>query len=424
MQKYKKYDVIVVGGGSAGVAAALGAVKAGASCLLVERNGSLGGQATNSNVASYCGFFTHGDNPKQIVNGIGGEILKQLKELGGEEFKLSTTKNAIITFDEEILKYTLDMLVKRYDLEVLLHCRMIKANMTDDGKRICSIECVDDVNWYEFEADTFVDASGDGNLAYLSGAKIRFGNGEGGEYLSSKIMRIDHISPEVNFAPAILEKAIKQAKIDGYKHLTKEAGIVFKTADDTAYAILPSVDIASLDAHSMTKYEMETREQCHDYIEVFRKYIPGMESARLVSTGNKIGIRDTRHIIGEYTITKDDVLGAVKHQDGIARGAWPCEMHNEITKMLTYLWVPDNDYYDIPLRALKARNIKNLWCGGRVISADPVAFASVRVMGTSFATGHAAGVAAALNSGEKKASSYEIQKELNRQGANIGNSSF
>lgn len=420
MQKCKKYDVIVAGGGSAGIAAAIGAVKAGAKCLLIERNGCLGGQATNSNVASYCGFFIRGDHPKQIVKGVGEEVLQMLHKLGAyDTYSLSPTKNAIITFDEEALKYAMDLLVQEYSLEVLLHCRAVRANMAEDGTTICSIECVDDEQWYEFEADMFVDTTGDGNLAHFAGAKMRYGDGNGGGYLSSKVMRIDHVSPEVKFSPQMLEKVIQQAKQDGYQHLTKDAGIVFRTAPDTAYAILPSVAVPSLDARTLTQCELNTRVQCQEYIEVFRKYMPGMESARLVSTGSKLGLRDTRHIIGEYMLTVDDVMNAVKQEDGVAKGAWPCEMHNDLTKMLSYIWVKENDYYDIPLRALKSGNIKNLWCGGRVISADPVAFASVRVMGTSLATGHAAGVAAACCLGRQTVNVREVQDELNRQGAEI-----
>lgn len=420
MEKCGKYDVIVVGGGAAGIAAAIGAVKAGVRCLLIERSGCLGGQATNANVASYCGFFTHGENPRQIVKGIGEEVLQKLHDLGAyDHFTFSPVKNAIITLDEEILKYALDLLVQDYGLDVLLHCRMVKANVEKEEQRIVSIECVDDENWYEFEADMFIDASGDGNLAYCAGALMTYGDGNGGGYLSTKVMKIDHVSPDVKFTPSVLEKIMLQAKHDGYTHLTREAGIIFRTAPDTAYAILPSVAVPSLDTRTLTECEQNTRAQCHEYIEVFRKYMPGMEEARLVSTGSKLGLRDTRHLIGEYVLTGEDVLNAVKQEDVIAHGGWPCEMHKDLNKMTSYLWIKDDGYYDIPLRALKSKNIKNLWCGGRVISADHVAFASVRVMGIGFATGHAAGAAAACKVKNSNASVREIQEELNRQGARL-----
>lgn len=117
MNQTNRYDVIVAGGGSAGVAAALGALKAGAKVLLIERGGSLGGQATNANVASYCGFYTRGENARQVVKGIGQEVLEKLKEVGIHTvLKKSSTGNSIITFDEEELKYALDCLTEDLSL--------------------------------------------------------------------------------------------------------------------------------------------------------------------------------------------------------------------------------------------------------------------------------------------------------------------
>ena len=177
MNQTNGYDVIVAGGGSAGVAAALGALKAGAKVLLIERGGSLGGQATNANVASYCGFYTRGENARQVVKGIGQEVLEKLKEVGIHTvLKKSSTGNSIITFDEEELKYALDCLTEDYGLEVLLHCRVISARKNEAGDRITSICCVDDEQEYWFEADQFVDATGDANLAHQAGAEIRFGD--------------------------------------------------------------------------------------------------------------------------------------------------------------------------------------------------------------------------------------------------------
>lgn len=131
----------------------------------VAAPGSLGGQATNSNVASYCGFYTRGENAMQIVKGIGEEVLEKLREVGVHTVvKHSPTGNTIITFDEEELKYALDCLVQEYGLDVLLHCRMISAKKNEAGDKIESICCVDDENEYCFEAAQFVDASGDANL--------------------------------------------------------------------------------------------------------------------------------------------------------------------------------------------------------------------------------------------------------------------
>ncbi len=420
MERKKSYDVIVVGGGAAGLAAAIGAKKAGASCLLLERSGCLGGQATNSNVASYCGFFTRGEEPEQIVRGVGEEVLQKLKKLGFYNgYKLSTTKNAIVTLDIEATKVVFDQMITEYEVDCLMHCRVIEARKDEKGERILSVLCVDDEGYCEFSANTFVDATGDANLGALAGAPFRFGDGNGGAYMTTRVMRIDQVEPAAVFKPALLEEAFLQAKADGFCHLTKESGIVFRTNEDTVAAILPSVELLSLDCETMTACEIDTRRQSLEYLAAFRKYVPGMEHCRLVWTGNVLGTRDTRHLQCEDILTESDVLNAVKREDGIARGGWPCEMHLEKTKIHQYRFIKDDSYYDIPLGCLKVQKIKNLWAAGRTIQADPVAFASVRVMGTGFATGHAAGVAAALTTIDGDYEVKRIQEELRRQDACI-----
>ena len=277
---------------------------------------------------------------------------------------------------------------------------------------------MDDQGFCEFSARAFVDASGDAALGYLAGAPYRYGDGKGGSQMATRIMRVDHVDPSVKFPPAEIEKVILQAKAEGYQHLSKESGIIFRTHPDTVEVVLPSVEVPDLGAKTLTACEVDTRRQCQEYLEVFRKYVPGMENCRLVWTGERLGLRDTRHPECEYTITSQDVLDAVKQADSIARGAWPCEMHLDKNKMASYVFVKDDDYYEIPLRSLKVKKVKNLWAAGRGIGADPMAFASVRVMGTGFATGQAAGVAAALWRNEA-GDVDTIRRELLRQDAGI-----
>ena len=405
MVRRKVYDVVVVGGGAAGLAAAIGAKEAGATCLMVERGASLGGEVTNANVANYCGFFTRGvREPQQIVYGVGNEVLEELRKMGYYNgYSLSSVKNAIIPLDVEATKVALERVALNHDIELLFHCRMVDAVVDKFEKKIVRIQCVDDEGIYEFEAKAFVDASGDGNLGFLAGASYRYGNGKGESQMATRIMRIDHVDPTAKFPPSEIEKIILKAKKEGYKHLSKESGIIFRTHPDTVGVVLPSVEVPNLDAKTLTECEIDTRRQCQEYMEVFRKYVPGMENCRLVWTGERLGLRDTRHLICEYTLTK---------------GAWPCEIHSDKNKMANYIFVKEDDYYDIPLRSLKVKEINNLWAAGRTIGADPVAFASVRVMGIGFATGHAAGVAAALYS-NNVIDSDAIRMELNRQNACI-----
>lgn len=119
----KNYDVIVVGGGASGIAAAIGAAKTGAHCLLMERYGCLGGQATTANVSSYCGFFTHGEHARQVVKGVGQEVLDELHRLGYYDgFRFSPVGNAIVALDQEATKFALDEVISKYPVDVLLHC--------------------------------------------------------------------------------------------------------------------------------------------------------------------------------------------------------------------------------------------------------------------------------------------------------------
>jgi len=266
-----------------------------------------------------------------------------------------------------------------------------------------------------------VDATGDANLAHLSEIETIFGDGKGNSQAATLMMRIDHVGKDVDFSPSSIKAAINAAKEGGIKYLTKETGIVIRKDLETDYvfAILPSINIDSLDAETLTSAEMNVRRQAQSYIKAFRKYLPGMENCTLVQTGPKLGIRESRRIIGEYTLTKEDVIQGMKSDDAIGRGAWPIEKHTNVNKMAEYMYMEDGDYYDIPIGVLKPRNSNNLWCGGRTISADSVAFASVRVMGIGFATGHAAGVSAAMTMDKDAYDVKEIQAELRRQGAII-----
>lgn len=415
MERNYDYDVVVIGGGAAGISAAIGAKKSGKSVVLIERSSCLGGQATNANVASYCGFFTHGAEPKQIIGGVGQMLLDKLAAMGKYNgYRISTVGNAIIPLDSEALKFALDELVIENEISVLLYCTLVGAKV--EGSKIVSIKCIDDVGEINITGRSFVDASGDGNLAYQAGAEIVFGNPTGVTQMATNVMRVGNFDMSIQVTPKMIKEAILAAKRDGLKNFSKDSGIIFKT-DATGFAILPSTKVDSLDCATLTACEMNTRKQAQDYIKAFRKYIPGMENCVLLSTGPKLGIRETRHIVGKYTFTGDEVLNAVKNERGIARGAWPCENHSKENEMAEYMWIKDDDYYEIPIDILMSKNIENLWSAGRTVSADPIAFASVRVMGISFGTGHAAGVGAAYMVDHKELDVQAVREELKKQGA-------
>jgi hypothetical protein len=178
--------------------------------------------------------------------------------------------------------------------------------------------------------------------------------------------------------------------------------------------------VDALDAHDLTRAERAARRQAWDYLHAFRK-IAGWEDAYLVSTGPQIGVRESRHVVGRYSLTRDDVLAARRRpDDGIARCGWPIEEHHGIGST-RYTPIEGRAFYDVPLGALRSIDRDNLWIAGRLVSCDERAYCSLRVMGTAFATGHAAGVAAALQARDRgrEPEAVGVRRELERQGAMI-----
>jgi hypothetical protein len=156
------------------------------------------------------------------------------------------------------------------------------------------------------------------------------------------------------------------------------------------------------------------------------EYVPGFEKAYLCHSAGTVGVRETRRITGDYRLTAEDVLGAVKFDDAVARGTYPIDVHNPEGKGTVLMYLPPGEYYDIPLRCLLPLGLDNLLVAGRCISGTHEAHSSYRVMPICVATGQAAGVCAALAAGNARSSrevpTREVQEELLRQGANLGRS--
>lgn len=419
MKRSYQYDVVIAGGGTAGVAAAIGAKAFGVKTLLIERNPYLGGEATHSGVSAFCGFYTCGKNPVKVVSGVGDLILKEMESFGPTiDYIISAAGNKNINFQPEYLKCAMDNLLLKHDIDYFLHTRIIRANTKDS--KITDIQCADDEGIFTVSAKCFVDATGDANLAHLAHAKTIWGDDDSHVQAATLPFRLSGVDTSFNMSPSAVEKAILQAKADGIPNLTREKGfIIKKEGSHTVSVLLPSILPNGLDAKKLTEYETNTRRQVLYYIEALRKYLPGMEQCELSVIGPSIGFRETRKIAGKETITADDVLSRRKRDDGIARGGWKPEIHKSLNKAATYLEVSEGSYFDIPLDSLRSIDTNNLYGAGRIVSADEAAFAAVRVMGTCFATGHAAGVAAAYQAKNGTVCVQTIREELQRQGALI-----
>lgn len=391
------YDVVVCGGGAAGIGAAIGAAKSGARVCLVEKYGFLGGAATTSQVLAYCGLFQQGKVPVPAVGGVATEVIDELRALGltGDAFSSETTGNWIVLLDPEVLKLALDRLVLRNGVDVFLHTRVAAASRT--GRRLEAVTLAGMDGRHHVVGEAFVDASGDANLAMLGGENFRVGDYEGRLQALTLPIRIGGIAQDLKIDRERLKAVVARYNEDGgpYPIHRTDGGIIIRLPlSRDMWWMTVDLGIEDLSSKSFTRAEMAGRAMAHEYLTLLKRGMPGFENAYLVATGPQVGIRETRHPAARYTLTGQDVVAGRQSKDGVARAAWPIELHGEAGKPV-YTSVGGAGYFHVTYDAIHSASLDNLWYGGRVIGADPEAYGSIRVMGTAFATGQAAGVAAA-----------------------------
>ncbi|HEV3360669.1 MAG TPA: FAD-dependent oxidoreductase [Pseudonocardiaceae bacterium] len=410
----ESYDVVVVGGGAGGIGASVGAAQAGASVLLVEQYPFLGGAATTSSVLTYCGFFDQ--RGERVVAGVGEQVLRQLRDLGAYQEKLMNwTGNRIVLLDAEATKLACDRVTAAAGVDVLLHTTLIGAGR-EDGQ-VVEAELHHRGGRQRVTARAFVDASGDGALLAQAGAGVRVAPVEQRQ-TSTLVCRFGGVARDAELSRDGLRAAIAAHHRDGGTPLARDYGIAVHlpvTGDVIALLVDEQTDV--LDAEAFSRDEAGARRQAWQYLDALRTHLRGWAGAYLVGTGPSLGIRESRHLAGRETLTESDVLTARKRPDSsIARCGWPIEDHAG-PGVTRYTELAGRGWYDIPYGAIRSADTENVWGVGRLVSADPRAYASVRVMGTAFATGHAAGVAATRFADGSRHDVAAIRAELARQDA-------
>jgi hypothetical protein len=411
------YDVIVAGGGAAGVGAAVGAAQSGARVALIERAPFLGGAATLSSVLTYCGFWTQADPPQRCVGGVGALVLDELARYNGYEGprRMHASNVVVALLAPEAVKIALDNVCDSAGVDVILHA-LVTAAQTGAG-RITGLTYTDHGGSHNLTANAFVDASGDADLATIAGALTRYGDGAGQVQNGTLAMRFGGIERTADVSRTAWEQAVRNAKERGARELSKEHGLVCRLpGSDEVLAFLADEAYDARDARSIAAAERRARRQAWAYLDAVRA-LPGHERAYLTSTGPAIGTRESRHILSHYALTTGDVENGVQFADGIGLGGWPVEYHPGPGQRSVWRRLRDDGAYGIPLRAIQSRSHANLFAGGRTLDADAYAFSSVRVMGTAFVTGHAAGVAAAITASGAQAEPTTVRAELLRQNA-------
>ena len=433
------YDLVVVGGGPAGIGAAISGAKNGLKTAIIERNPMLGGNWTNSYVVSILGVYTY-DGSEKIVSGIVDEIVETLKKFGGTKGNVGN----FIPFRPDEMKIALSYLVEKYKITTYFNSLVTGCELSED--KIKSVKIVGKDGMHEISGKEFVDSSGDADLSYYSISKAMEGKeGEGWHQETTIPFRIANVNeaeiiefskehPELVSAPLVDGKVskihinpplVEKAKKDNELYLPNEnSEFLFNTSREGEF-ICNATHAKIKDFRSGEEVATAINDLRHQVISSFeflKKNVQGFENSYLMDSSPGIGMRETRRGIGEYILKRDDVLNGGRFDDHIARCGHPLEIHDP-NKGLVYIHLNkgDSSWYEIPYRSIVQKGIDNLFIIGRCLSAEFDAQASARVSGTALAMGHAAGVAARMcinnNIAAKEVNVKELQETLKTQGA-------
>ena len=389
-------DVLVIGGGPAGVAAAVGAARAGASVLLLEQSGMLGGVTTNNLYLRMSDLQGKGVD-YAIVGGVAQELVDRILAAEG-----GILRKGSITFDLEIAKRAWDQLALDAGVEVLFNTTAFDAIVQENA--ICGVVALNKSGLQAFAAGVVIDCSGDGDIAARAGAPYEQGrSADGLTQPVTTMMRFGGVDMDAFNAFVArdirLRETMARAAANGDFELYQDhlCSILYWRGrpDVVSFNVTHMTHVDATDAVQLSAAEMQGRRQVwilHDFL---RKYVDGFQRAWLIDSAPHVGVRETRRFLGEYVLTAEDVMNGREPPDTIALGSYGIDIHNPDGVGVTFIHI-QAAAYGIPYRCLVPRQVGNLLVAGRILSATHEALASARVMFTCMATGQAAGVAAAM----------------------------
>jgi ribulose 1,5-bisphosphate synthetase/thiazole synthase len=428
-----KYDVIVCGAGPSGMSAAIAAKRNHANVMLIESSGLLGG----ANVLSLAGpWMTFHNNGVQVIKGIAGEFVEKLVERGHScghitdpiDFCDTITPVDIEGVEELYFDY-----IREESIGLLLHamvCGVIQEDNTIKGVQVATKSGILDIY-----ANVVIDATGDGDVCEMMGCEYVLGRTKDnlrqpmtmiftiGNVDTNQIKEYmkkhpdDFVSKEGYegdyLAVSGFFSKVEEARNNDEFDLPRDRVLIFEEVRKNQVSVNMTrvQNLSGIDAFELTKAEIEGRLQIKKAFQFLKKYIPGFANSYIVRTPSKIGIRETRHIMGEYLLQIEDILALRRFDDSICLSSFPVDIHAPSGEKLELFEQSKDKGYEIPIRVMLPKRINNLIVTGRCISATHEAAASLRVTPTAMALGQAAGVLGALSS-KLKLSPKEVNYRL------------
>lgn len=412
---FGEFDVVVVGGGPAGIAASWSAARHGAKVLLVERYGFLGGMGTAGGVTNFAGLYgVRQGEMKQVVHGVVDEIFDRLLAMDGLNDPQDGMQGRIRvrSYDMSAYKCVADQMMVDAGVEVLFHAWAAQVSMEDSRIKALFVETKS--GRQAVLAKSFIDCSGDADVAAFAGVPYETGDGQGSGLYPTTMFRLAHVNPEAAMAAVgefqainVLMKKVQAEKPGAYQ-FPREGAILRPQknpsewrANVTQIAQANGCAMDATNARQLSQGELEGRHQIGEFFRFLKNEVPGFAQSSITEIAPQVGIRESRRIQGVYALTGDDILNCASFKDSIGCSAWPMEMHAqgkiEWQFPLQAQGAYQRLYNDLPWRMLVPQTVSNLLVAGRCASMTHEGQSAARVSGGCFVMGQAAGTAAAYS---------------------------
>lgn len=429
-------DVLVVGGGAAGVACAVTARQYGLRVLLAERYGFCGGGAVAGLSGTVCGMYEAsetGGRPRQVVFGFLDRFVAAMKQSGGLGPPLKYGKTYTHVHDPLVWREVADAMLAEAGVQVVLHATAMRA-LTEGGERVDGAVLWTKQGPLEVRACVTVDASGDADVAAMAGLPTFVGD-NGRVQNPTMIFRLLGVDvprflarhgPDTIMGPDVTH-AIQAAQASGKYHLPRSKVWLFPTTrpgellcNCTRVIGADGRELDPLLSRDFTDAEIEGRKQVREYARFLRDHVAGCERSFVNDTGVQVGVRQSRQVDGMRKLRNADILAGSKFEDGIARSPWPIELHAGSKPRVEWLL---DDYYEVPYGCFVPSRGEGLLIAGRCLSAEHEAVASARVTAQCFSYGHAIGHAASICARQgiepRSLRGADLRDVLNRDGAQL-----